>query len=124
MFNTLKLKALREEKKFTQKEFAEKINVSQRTYLAYEKSGNKIKVEDLLKISEELNVSPCEFFDCTELSKKPIKYRKSESENNVMDETNPYTLIATNKILNNEIIFLRGLLEDYIDSLKRGTKAS
>lgn len=62
MFNCQKLRDLRA-KKFTQKVMAEKLGVSLRTYTSYENDGEKLKMEDLEKISEILEVHPGIFFE-------------------------------------------------------------
>lgn len=54
---SLRLKKFREQKKISQEEAAETINLSKRTYLRYEKDLRSIKVKDLLLLVQSFKCS-------------------------------------------------------------------
>ncbi len=50
------LKELREKNKFTQKEVAEKVNITQRAYAFYETGDREPSIDTLIKIANLYNV--------------------------------------------------------------------
>ena len=51
------LTGLRKEKKLTQQEIADKINVSQRTYAHYEKGDREPNIETMIRLADYYKVS-------------------------------------------------------------------
>lgn len=52
-----RLKTLRKEKKLTQKELAEQIGISQKSYSHWESGKNEPSLENLIKLADLLEVS-------------------------------------------------------------------
>jgi len=52
-----RLKTLRKEKKLTQKELAEQIGISQKSYSHWETGKNEASLENLIKLADLLEVS-------------------------------------------------------------------
>lgn len=57
MFFSERLKTLRKEKKLTQKELAEQIGISQKSYSHWETGKNEPSFENLIKLADLLEVS-------------------------------------------------------------------
>jgi len=127
MFNSLRLKDLRIEKKITQQQLADKLKVGLRTYNKYEKQGDKIQVKNLVKIADIFKVSPGSFF---------YEYPEPETNENSLNEdpeikdyiiSNLEKQIQSLKEKVEDLIedkkFLKQLTKDYIVELKKKNKA-
>ncbi|UXU53172.1 helix-turn-helix transcriptional regulator [Staphylococcus arlettae] len=63
------LKAWRVQKGFTQKQLAHCINVSEPTYISWEKDNMKISIGSIKKIADALDITPSDIIFFTEKSK-------------------------------------------------------
>ena len=98
-FNILKIKALLKEKKITQKDFAERIDVTSQTVINYFNGRSKIDVYTLEKIAKVLDVEVSYFFNGvqeTNILNEPLpKYEKKRLflEERIEDLENQILLI-------------------------------
>lgn len=65
-----KIKQIRKDKKISQKEFAEILEIPVSTLANYENNHREPNMETLKKISKALDISPTEFFDWEHLDEK------------------------------------------------------
>lgn len=75
---TDKLKALRKEKKLTQKEFAEMLGIKQNSYSDWETGKNEPNLENIIKIAKILNTSTDYLLGLTDISERELKTRSIE----------------------------------------------
>ena len=99
MYNHSKIKALREDKKISQKEIAEKINVSLKTYNTIEQGSESIKLAHLIEIAKALEVDVKYFLGNEKY------YTPNETSNLTKDNTEEYLNEKTDliEILKNQI---------------------
>src|SRR5690625_3828675 len=106
-----RLKALREQHGFDQKDMGKKLNISPSAYGFYEQGRNEPSLESLKRLSEILNVSTDYLLGLSNVEKQPIVYslsdktELSEKELNVinkMKETSLLEKISENPIENVE----------------------
>ena len=95
-----KLRQLREEKNLSQKEVAEKLNISLRTYASYELNQRRPRTEEKLKELADFFGKDVDYLKIDDIDKKAenieryrreeIRQRISEYENSVFDQIVPF----------------------------------
>ena len=93
-----KLKSVREQKRLSQQEVAEYIDVSQKTYSNYESCKTMPSIMHLIKLSEILNYNFIEY----------LREKERSNEPNIYDEFK----VLSDKILNSLIINYEIIIKD------------
>lgn len=114
-----RVKEARKEKGFSHENMAVELDISQAAYTNLEKNESKLTVERLIKISEILEKPVYYFFDSTPSSifnQKNCETAVGHIEHLYQDNKDTYVRLEGVyedyiKKLNDEIIFLRGLVE-------------
>lgn len=63
MINYKEIKKIREDKKISQKEIAEKIGISRSSYIVFEKGGKELTLSELEKLTEILGIKITDFLE-------------------------------------------------------------
>jgi transcriptional regulator with XRE-family HTH domain len=110
-----KIKKVRELRNFTQEHMARELGITQESYSRIESNKSPITIERLMKISEVLKTDMMELlkFDEKVIFQNIVNHQ--QANNNFIQHHNEVTKEFYERIiqeLKDEIIFLRGLLQD------------
>jgi transcriptional regulator with XRE-family HTH domain len=112
------IRAIRTEKKISQQEIADFLGISQGTYNRIENGSIELKISDLKKIAEKLEVHASQLLE--EESGKPANYNLQRGDNNqnaqnTLTEKERSMFQQVVKTLEDEIIRLHDLLKQTLN---------
>lgn len=115
------IRAIRTEKKISQQEIADFLGISQGTYNRIENGSIELKISDLKKIAEKLEIPASQLLQ--EDSSKPTAYNLQRGDNNqnaqnTMTDQERVMFQQVVKTLENEIIRLHERLEQALNNQK------